>query len=311
MTLAESLRQERDVLRRRIESLQQQSREKAESWESERQSLLSKAQAANQQFTELDKRQRAEQSLVAELKQQLDATRESAPADVVQMRHDLESLRGQLDAANAEVTKARQQIDQRGQGWTVEKKSLQGHHQEECRRLTEDFEQRLHAELTRCRETFQDQLETLQRERDTARSQFDALKQAVYHPQHPAEEEDDGIPRLPEPDEEPANKDHSTLEQRLVAEQSQLHAQVRKGRQQLDDQRRQFEEEKQALIAEANRLRQRAARQEGGAYGLTPGSGRQNSSLLLRVLWYLTFFPAAIGMVVIVKVAIDWINKHL
>jgi chromosome segregation ATPase len=310
MTLAESLKQERDLLRRRIESMQQQSREKIESWESERQSLLGKVQAANQQFTELDKRFRAEQTSVEELKKQIEATRDAAPADVVRMRQDLEALRGQLDAANAEVTKARQQIDQRGQGWSVEKKSLQGHHQEECRRLTEEFEQRLKSEMTRCRESYQDQLETLQRERDTARSQFDALKQAVYHPEQPAGEEDDGIPRLPEPDEEAPDENSPTLEQRLIAEQNQLQTQVRKGRQLLDDQRRQFDEEKQALIAEANRLRQHIARQEGGAYGLTPGAGRQKSSLLLRFLWYLTFFPAAIGTVVIIKVAIDWFNKQ-
>src|SRR5262249_49678804 len=161
----------------------------------------------------------------------------------------------QLEAVRAELAHARQQSEQRAQAWTVEKRSLLSHYQEESRRQTEEFEQRLRAELDRCREGHAEQLETLQRERDAARWQFEAMKQAMYHPEQAAE--DDGIPRLPEPAEESADDDRSALEQRLIAEQSQLQAALRRSRQLLDEQKRQSEEERQALLAEVHRLRQR------------------------------------------------------
>jgi chromosome segregation ATPase len=296
VALAESLRQERDVHRRRIETLQQQAREKAETWESERQSLLSKVQASNQQFVELDKRSRAEQAQVAELRKQIDATRDAAPADVVQLQQELGSLRNQLDSANAEMTKVRQQQEQRGQGWTVEKKSLQSHHQEECRRLTEEFEQRLKAEMARCRESYVDQIESLQRECERARSQFDALKQAVYHPEQQAEEEDDGIPRLPEPEADASTEAGPAQEQPPSAEQAQLHAQLRKSRQLLEDQRRQFEQEKQALIAEANRVRQRTGRSSDSYEPAAQGTRRRRTSRLVKVLLYVALFTVSVAI---------------
>jgi hypothetical protein len=129
----------------------------------------------------------------------------------------------------------------------------------------------------------------------------------VYHPEQAApQEEDDGIPRLPEPDENSGDEDRSALEQRLIAEQAQLHAQLRKNRQLLDDQRQQFEEEKQALIAEANRLR----RGDGGQRGDRIAVGRSGRSRAFKTLLYLALFALAAGTVVAIKFAIDWARKQ-
>jgi hypothetical protein len=312
---AESLRQEREVLRRRIETLQQQARERTESWETERKTLLGKVEQGSQQFVELDKRFRAEQAALADLRRQLSEAPQTAPRDVNQLRQDVDVLRRQLDEANAELTQARQQNETRGQSWTVEKRSLLSHHQEECRRLTDEFEQRLKAELTRCRESYEDQLQALQRERDSARAHFDALKQAVYHPEQSAEEDD--IPRLPEPPEESADEDRSALEQRLMAEQSQLQAALRKSRQLLDDQRQQFEEDRKALVAEVNRMRQRlgGGRPPEQAIGVPPprgttGKEARRRSWLFKGFLYLLLFLLAVGTVVVVQMAIVWANKR-
>jgi hypothetical protein len=172
--------------------------------------------------------------------------------------------------------------------------------------MTEEFEQRLKVELARSRENYEDQIESLQRERDTAHAQFDALKLAVYHPKQAApKREDDGIPRLPERDEASGDEDRSALEQRLIAEQAQLHAQLRKNRQLLDDQRQQFEEEKQALIAEANRLRRRDGRQISDTNAVEP-SGRSRA---FKTWLYLALFVLAAGSVVAIKFAIDWARR--
>jgi hypothetical protein len=291
-TLAESLRQEREELRRRFESMKQQAKDKAESWETERQNLQGQIQTGAKQIADLDVRFRAEQAQVEELRKLCDATREAAPAEDPRLQQDLDSLRKQLDAANADLAKARQQWEERGQGWTVEKRSLQEHQQEECRRLTEEFEQRLKAELARCRENYQDQIEALQHERDSARSQFEALKQAAYHPEQQSTY-GESISSIPIPPPAAGNEDRSALEQRLIAEQSQLHAQLRKLRLQLDDQQRQFEEEKQALVAEANRLR-RGGRSDGG--GTQNGLGARRSSPLYKVILYLALFLASVAL---------------
>jgi hypothetical protein len=290
--LAESLRHESDGLRSRLESFQQQARDRTETWESERQAALGKILQGNQQLADLDKRYRCEQAMVAELRSQLEAARQAAPDDVVQLRQDLEMLRRQLDEATATSTQSRRQVDQRSQAWTVEKRSLQSHHEAECRRLGEEFEQRLKAELQRCRESFADQIDAMQRERDVARAHFEALKQATYHPDHAAEE-DDGIPRLPEPESEPEEEDRSALEQRLIAEQAQLQAALRKSRQMLDEQRKQFEEERQALLAEVHRFRPKTGGVVDTANGRNAdarGSAARRRSWKLRLFLYLALF---------------------
>jgi hypothetical protein len=304
--LAESLRHERDALRRRVESLQQQSRERTETWESERQAALGKILQGNQQLADFDKRYRCEQATVAELRSQLEAARQTAPGDVVQLRQDLEILRHQLDEAAATSTQSRQQADQRSQAWTVEKRSLHSHHEAECRLLGEEFDQRLKVELERCRESYADQIDALQRERDAARAHFEALKQATYHPDQAAEE-DDGIPRLPEPEPEADDEDRSALEQRLIAEQAQLQAALRKSRQMLDDQRRQFEEERQALLAEVHRIRPKTTGgvdtwngQNAGTAVLTPRRRSWKLKLFLYLVLFLlvTLTAAVVGRLV-------------
>src|SRR5262249_52282390 len=77
----ESLGQEREILRRRIETLQQESSERTESWEDERKTTLAKLQQGSQQYVELDKRFRAEQATAADLRAQLETSRQTAPAD--------------------------------------------------------------------------------------------------------------------------------------------------------------------------------------------------------------------------------------
>src|SRR5262249_47622952 len=150
--------------------------------EREQKGLLAKMAQGQQRLTELEKRLKTEQATAAEARHQLEAARQSSPADAAPLQKQADELRGQLEQVSAELGRVRQQNDQRGQGWTVEKKSLLAHHQEEYRRLTEEFEQRLKAELARCREGFDEQFETLQRERDSARADFEKLRQAVYHP---------------------------------------------------------------------------------------------------------------------------------
>jgi chromosome segregation ATPase len=310
------LRQEREALRRRIETMQEQARERADKWQSERTALLAKAQQEQQRAAEVDKQCKAAQATTAELREQLEAEREAAPANAAQLRKEGEDLRRELENTRGELAQARQQIEQRGQGWTVEKRSLLAHQQDECRRLTEEFEQRLRVELTRCREGYEDQLEALQRERDAARSHFEALKQAVYHPAQARE--DDGIPRLPEPAEESGDGDRSAMEQRLIAEQAQLQSALRKNRQLLEEQKRQFEEERQALLAEVHRLRQRTGggRTSGLASagaGLSPGVGAvavPRTSRVFKFFLYLMLFLLATGAVVMVSVVIKFFGHH-
>jgi chromosome segregation ATPase len=310
------LRKEREALRRRIETMQQQARERAETWEDERKALLAKVQQEHQQAAELDKRFKAEQAATAQLHARLEAERGAAPIDAVELRKEAEALRRELEAAQAQLAQERRQNEQRGQVWTVEKRSLLGHHQDECRRLTEEFEQRLRVELTRCREGYEDQLEALQRERDAARSHFEALKQAVYHPAQA--EEDDDIPRLPEPAEESGDQDRSAMEQRLIAEQTQLQAALRKSRQLLDDQKKQFEEERQALLAEVHRLRQKGSSRRPsdpahGGVGFAPGAAAvaaPRTSRFLKVFLYVLLFLFAIAIVVAAKAVINMAGRR-
>src|SRR5207248_1827755 len=102
----EMLRRERDAARSAGETLQQQ----AASWQAERRSLLEQVEYARQS--------------------QADASAS-------------EQLRRERDQAQAELAQLRQQNEQRAQSWALEKRSLLAHHQEECRRLTEEFDQRL------------------------------------------------------------------------------------------------------------------------------------------------------------------------
>ncbi|HMF11427.1 MAG TPA: hypothetical protein VKE94_03955, partial [Gemmataceae bacterium] len=305
----ESLGQEREILRRRIETLQQESSERTESWEDERKTTLAKLQQGSQQYVELDKRFRAEQATAADLRAQLETSRQTAPADANVLRQDMEAMRRQLDETNVELTQTRLQKDQHGQAWTIEKRSLQAHHQEECRRLTEEFEQRLKAELNRCKETYEDQLEGLQRERDAARTHFEVLKQAVYHPKQ-AGSDDDGIPRLPEVSQAALQPDRALLEERLVAEQAQMQGVMRKHRQQMEDQRKQFEEERQVLLAELHRLRQKSAShgtEDNRGDPTSAGTWRQ--SWIFRLFLYVILFLLATAAVVAGGVALKMAGR--
>jgi chromosome segregation ATPase len=249
----ETLRNERDAFKRQAETLRKEAREKAEAKADELQSLREQVQKEQQKNGELDKRLRTELASAADLRKQLEKAQQSSPEELQKLRKEVEQLRKAREEAETQTNKSRQL----GKSWEDEKRSLIAHHQEEFLRMTEEFEQRLRAEIAKTRENFEGQIEVLRRERDTARANFEALKKEMYHPK-PAD--DDGIPQLPEPDDDiPATRAGPFPIKPPSGELTQLQTALRKSRQQLDEERRRYEEERQGLLEELQRLRPRGA----------------------------------------------------
>jgi DNA repair exonuclease SbcCD ATPase subunit len=297
----EALRNERDAVKRQVEILRKEAREKAEAKSDALQSLRNQLQAEQQKTGDLDKRLRAELASVAELRKQLEKAQQTSPDELQKLRKEVEDLRKARDEAQTQSSRNKQQ----SKSWEDEKRLLIARHQEEFLQMTEEFEQRLRAEITKTRENFEGQIEVLRRERDTARSNFEAVKKEMYHPR-PVN--DDGIPQLPEPEEDdiPATRAGPFPMKPPSGELTQLQTALRKSRQQLDEERRRFEEERQGLLEELQRLRPRGSSrirettlEEETAAVATETAEPPSRLGIMRLTLYVLLFLVAVAAVII------------